>query len=239
MPRLMPLHLLFRRRAALLAPLVVLAGCGGGERAADDRPTQAEPARKQDRDSGKFPERPQVLDDFSDRGSGWEAAGYRAGAYVLRDGAAAAPQPVEPGRRGALAEVAVSPPRSGAAGLFCRGSADGRSGYALLLDAEHRVRLLRVENGRTATLKRFRLAPNERSDAGKPTLLRLACGTAAPGKPLTIGFTVNSSPFAYVRDARALPAGASTRAGLIAEDGSAARFDEFALWLAEGGVANR
>jgi hypothetical protein len=217
------------RRATITCAIAVLllAGCGGDEeRAATPQPA-ATPA-------GSFPDRPQFADDFSDPGSGWAAGGYRDGAYRLHGGADAvaafAPVRVEPGNRGTLSEAAVVAPRAGAAGLSCRMSADRRTGYVLLLYGRSRIQLVRLDDGRAETLKAHALTPNERSDPGEPTLLRLGCGTGEPGSPVTLSYTVNATPYGFVADRDGVDPGGSARAGIVARDG-AARFDEFALWL--------
>jgi hypothetical protein len=209
------------RKLIPLALVLLLAACGAEESAPQPRPAK-------ERTAGVFPPRPQFTDRFADPGSGWPAGGYRAGGYTVR-GAVPAPQRVTPGRRGTLAEVRVRPPRGGgSAGLFCRGTRDASRGYALLVDAGGRVAVLRIDGRRTRALKHFRLAPNERSN---PALLRLGCGEGAGDQPVTLAFTVNASPYGYVYDKPPLPAGATSHAGLLAD--GRARFDDYALWLAE------
>lgn len=223
----MPLRL---ATAALAA--VALAGCGDDEPPAAERPAgTATPAATRDPAAGSFPDRPQHTDDFSDRGSGWPAAGYRRGAYAIGAGAVLAPWPVEPATRGTLSEAVVRPPDEGAAGLLCRASSDGGTGYALLLSAGGRVRLLRFEDGTARILKEHELTPNERAEPGDGTLLRLTCGSGAPGGPVTLGYTVNATPFGFVADARAVDPGKVAHVGLIAQDGQAV-FDNVALFLA-------
>ncbi len=80
-------------------------------------------------------------------------------------------------------------------------------------------------------IKQHRLTPNERSDRGKPSLLRLGCGTGQPGQPLTLIYSINATPFGYVTDRESIDPGRTARVGLLARDG-AARFDDFALYLA-------
>jgi hypothetical protein len=222
------------RLATATLAVLALAGCGG-----DDEPPAAErpagtatPAATRDPAAGSFPDRPQHADDFADRASGWPAAGYRRGAYAVADGAVLAPWPVRPATRGTLSEATLAPPDGGAAGLLCRASADGGTGYALLLGADGRVRLLRFEDGRASTLKEHRLTPNERADPGEPSLLRLVCGSGAPGGPVTLAYTVNATPYGYVADERAVDPGDRAHVGLIAQDGQAV-FDDVALFLAE------
>jgi hypothetical protein len=80
-------------------------------------------------------------------------------------------------------------------------------------------------------LNQHRLTPNERSDPGKASLLRLGCGTAVPGEPVTLIYAINATPFGYVTDQDSIDPGGSARVGLLARDG-VARFDNFALYLA-------
>ena len=218
---------------ALAAVVLLASGCGEDE---DVREAPAMPknAVTPDPAAGAFPARPQVTDDFEDPGSGWPRTGYRDGVYVVSDGGTAAvlaPQRIEPATRGTLAEVVVEPSRGGA-GLLCRASFDGGSGYALLLGADGRVQLSRIEDGGSSVLKDFQLTPNERSERGKPSLLRLGCGTGKPGEPVTLIFSVNATPYGTVVDERAVDPGPEARVGLVARDGTA-RFDDFALSLAE------
>ena len=185
--------------------------------------------------AGSFPDRPQVLETFSKPGSGWPRDGYRKGAFVLpAKGSAAvlAPQPVEPATRGTLSEVTVQVPERGAAGLLCRASANGGTGYGLLLSGRGKVQLLRLEDGNAKVLKQHFLTPNERSDRGKPSLLRLGCGTGTPGEPVTLIYAINATPFGYVTDQDSIDPGSTARVGLLARDG-VARFDNFALYLAD------
>ncbi len=222
----------FRLATAALAA-VALAGCGDDEPPAAERPAgTATPAATRDPAAGSFPDRPQHADDFSDRGSGWPRAGYRRGAYAIGAGAVLAPWPGEPATRGTLCEAGVAPPDGGAAGLLCRASSDGGTGYALLLGADARVRLLRFEDGTARTLKEHELTPNERAEPGEGSLLRLTCGSGAPGEPVTLGYTVNATPYGFVADERAVDPGDRAHVGLIAQDGQAV-FDNVALFLAE------
>jgi hypothetical protein len=219
--------------AATLA--AALGGCGGGDEAPRERAAATPaPTVTPDPAAGSFPDRPQVLDKFDDDGSGWPRDGYRDGLFVLpaRSSAAVlAPKRIEPATRGTLSEVIAEPARGGAAGLLCRASADGGTGYALLLDARSTVRLLHLEDGKAKVLKQHRLTPNERSDPGKPSLLRLGCGTGKPGEPVTLIYAINATPFGYVTDRVSVDPGAQARVGLLARNG-AARFDDFALYLA-------
>jgi hypothetical protein len=221
----------FRLAAAALAA-AALAGCGDDDPPAAERPAgNATPSATRDPAAGSFPERPQHADDFSDPGSGWPRAGYRQGAYAVAGGAVLAPWPVRPATRGTLIEAVIEPPDGGAAGLLCRMSPDGGTGYALLLGADASVRLLRFEDGTARTLKQHELTPNERADPGAGSLLRLTCGSAAPGRPLTLGYTVNATPYGYVADEQAVDPGDRAAVGLIAQGGQAT-VDDVAVFLA-------
>jgi len=215
-----------------LAAALLAGGCGDDEvRQAPDRPATA---TTPDPAAGAFPAKPQVVDDFEDPSSGWPRTGYRDGVYVVSDGgtgAVLAPQRVTPATRGTLAEVVLEPSRGGA-GLLCRAASDGSAGYALLLGADGRVQLSRIDDGKASVLKDFRLTPNERSERGKASLLRLGCGTGSPGEPVTLIFSVNATPYGTVVDEHGVDPGAEARVGLVARDG-AATFDDFALSLAE------
>ena len=174
------------RIATAAALAAALGGCGETDEPAQKREAPRAPTVTPAPGAGSFPAKPQVVDKFDDDGSGWPRDGYRDGAFVLpADGSAAvlAPKRIEPATRGTLSEVIAEPARGGAAGLLCRASADGGTGYALLLDSKSTVQLLRLEDGKVKVLKQHKLTPNERSDPGKPSLLRLGCGTGKPGQP--------------------------------------------------------
>ena len=63
------------------------------------------------------------------------------------------------------------------------------------------------------------------------SLLRLTCGSGAPGGPVTLGYTVNATPYGFVADPRAVDPGEVAHVGLIAQEGQAV-FDNVALFLA-------
>ena len=185
--------------------------------------------------AGSFPDRPQVVEKFS-------RPGLRLAARRLSRRRLRAPRARLRGRAraasGSSRPPAARSPRSsssrrrgGAAGLLCRASDDGGTGYGLLLGADGKVQLLRLDGGKVRVIKQHRLTPNERSDRGKPSLLRLGCGTGEPGKPLTLIYSINATPFGYVTDRESIDPGRSARVGLLARDG-VARFDDFALYLA-------
>jgi hypothetical protein len=230
-------HTMLARFVTLAALASALGGCGsdGGGEATPDAPTAAPTATvTPDPAAGDFPSRPQVVEKFSRPGSGWPRDGYREGAFILpaRGSAAVlAPQKVEPATRGTLSEVTTQLPKRGAAGLLCRASANGGTGYGLLVGNNAKVQLLRLEGGKVRVIKQHRLTPNERSDPGKPTLLRLGCGTGAPGQPVTLIYAINATPFGYVTDRESVDPGSTAHVGLLARDG-VGKFDNFALYLA-------
>jgi hypothetical protein len=221
---------------ALALALAALAGCGGDDDAAQAPKPSPTATATPDPAAGSFPSRPQVIETFSKPGSGWPRDGYREGSFVLpaKEGSAAvlAPKRVEPPTRGTLSEVTVRVPERGAAGLLCRASADGSTGYGLLLSGRSKVQLLRLDGGNVRVLKQHLLTPNERSDRGKPSLLRLGCGTGKPGEPITLIYSINATPFGYLTDRESVDPGSAARVGLLARDG-VAQFDDFALYLAD------
>jgi hypothetical protein len=225
-----------RRLVALAVLPVALAACGSDDKETAQAPKATPaPTVTPDPAAGSFPSRPQVLETFEKPGTGWPRDGYREGSFVLpaRGSAAVlAPQRIEPPTRGTLSEVTVRVPKRGAAGLICRASSDGGTGYGLLLSGRSKVQLLRLDAGKVRVIKQHFLTPNERSDSGKPSLLRLGCGTGAPGQPLTLIYAINATPFGYVTDQESIDPGGSARVGLLARDG-VAQFDNFALYLAD------
>jgi hypothetical protein len=229
-------HTMLPRLACAAALAAALGGCGsdGGADAPAAPKATATPAVTPDSAAGDFPSRPQLLERFSKPGSGWPRDGYREGAFILpaRGSAAVlAPQKVQPATRGTLSEVTTQLPKRGAAGLLCRASANGGTGYGLLVGGDAKVQLLRLEGGTVRVIKQHRLTPNERSDPGKPTLLRLGCGTGAPGQPVTLIYSINATPFGYVTDRESVDPGGTAHVGLLARDG-VGKFDNFALYLA-------
>ena len=70
-----------RRLLPVPVLLLALAGCGSEKQAAEaPKPT---PKVTPDPAAGSFPDRPQVVEKFSDPGSGWPRDGYRGGAFVF------------------------------------------------------------------------------------------------------------------------------------------------------------
>ena len=55
------------------------------------------------------------------------------------------------------------------------------------------MQLLRLGGRQGRALKKHKLTPNERSDPGKPSLLRLGCGTATPGQPVMLIYAINAN----------------------------------------------
>ena len=149
-----------RRRAAR-------GGCG------EDDEVREAPAMPDDRHharprGGRLPGRPQVTDDFADPGSGWPRTRLPRGRLRRvgrRDGRRARAAARRRPRPAARSPRSWSSRRAAAPACCCRASYDGAPGYALLLGADGRVQLSRIEDGKASVLKDFRLTPNERSDA--------------------------------------------------------------------------
>ena len=219
-------------RALRLAVGVALVATACGSPGAAPSPTPAPD------DPGAFPERPQFLDDFSDRASGWPDQAYADGALVLGGGRltrVAAPVAIDPGRTGTLLEAEVTlDGESGAAGLFCRGSDEG--GYEFTLSTAGAWRVQRVDATGERVLGSGEIPEGDLSAPGEPILLRFVCGAGAAGEPVSLGFTVNATTLSFVRDPGGLEPPGSSSAGVLIAGGStdfSARFDNFALWLAE------
>ena len=226
------------RLTAALAALL-LAGCGSEERSEPEAPARGD--RDTGRDGrvpgGQLPGPAAVHRRLLAGRLGLAAERISRGrvppAPRRRDRRRTRAPERRPGERAARSSRrSIEAPAGGGAGLLCRASEDYRTGYALLLYGRSRIQLVRLQDGDATTLKAHTLTPNERSDQGEPTLLRLGCGTGEPGRPVTLSYTVNATPYGFVADRKSIDPGDSARVGLVARDG-AARFDDFALWLAE------
>lgn len=76
----------------------------------------------------------------------------------------------------------------GRAGVFCRGSDDGRTGYELTVDRRGRARLERVEDGRRALLAGYDADIAAAASPDEPLPVVLACGTGTErGSGVTLG----------------------------------------------------
>lgn len=209
------------------------SGAGASDASVADRPPPARgtPAQR----AGRIPDRPQVLLDLRRRPSAWPArlatpagsGGFVPGGYRLQARAdrlllAPAPRPAVPSTRSVLLESVVRlPDRGGAAGLFCRGSADRRRAYALLVRADGRWSVERLEDGRRRVLGSG-VVSLRTTRPGQATALRLLCGAGRAAENLTLGFTINAQPLRFVRDARSLAPPGRGGLGLAARGGSAA-----------------
>jgi len=239
-----------RRLLALLAALCALAINACGKDDADptaSATTTAAPAAKQD--PGAFPDKPQILLRFAARPEDWPAqvrkggseAGYAAGRYRLTGtGTAfrvALPRPIEPAARGVLLETTLRLTRSGRAGLFCRGSEDGRSGYELTVDRSGHWEITRVEDGVGKPVGDGEVGAEAVGGKSGDALVRLICGAAEVGKPLSLGFTIGAREVEFVRDEQALAPASTSRVGLVvrtsAQAAAQASFEYFAASLAE------
>lgn len=242
--------MLSRRLLCALPAVLLLAACGGD----DPKPPAAKakatttPARVADAPAGRFPDTPQVDLDFTKGEQGLPPVKSAAGTAALagdsylvrlaRAGSLRAPaeRAAKPGSAGISVVGTVRRPErlQGRAGVFCRGSQDGRSGYELTIDRRGRARLERVEDGRRTLTASFRAVVDRASPPGSPVPVVLTCGIDKDAK-ITLGFTVGARQLTYVRDARPLDPGPLGRAGLVATGGRGdeARFGALQLYLAE------
>lgn len=247
--------MLSRARWAALAASLALVACGAdvaapgpGPSSPVPEPPAAEPSAEVDpvTDPGAFPAEPALREQFEDPGSGWPPEGYADGRYrVAVEGqrpfaAVAAPLAIEPGAAGVYLESEVSlTGGAGRAGLHCRGGEDGQTFYALSVGADGSWAMERYEGGTGVVLDGGTLPDTVLSDDGQANLLRLICGAAAAGTPVSLVFTVNATQYLTVIDPVALEAGAGSTAGLFvgAQEGGSAQavYDNLAIWVAEPG----
>lgn len=242
--------MLTRARWAALATALALAACGAdaadtGSRAAPSPPSAPAPSAAQEdplTDPGAFPSEAALREQFEDPASGWPAAGYADGRYrVAVEGGrpfatVAAPVAIEPPLSGVFVEAEVtSTAGTGRAGLHCRGSQDGETLYALSIGADGSWAMERYEGGVGALLDGGTLPDTVLGDPGEPNLLRLICGSAAPGTAVSLVFTVNATQYLTVTDPVALDPGPSSTAGLFVSGAGEAAYDNLALWVAEAG----
>lgn len=242
--------------AALLAAglALALAACGedgGAGVGAGDRSSAAPGATPTGATASgggeRFPDRPQVDLDFAGGGSDElpaverpEGAGASTeGSYRLRltDGGvvrAPARRIAEPGAAAVSVVGTIRAPTrlDGQAGLFCRGSADGRTGYELTVDRRGRVRLERVEDGRRTLLAGYDARIDAAVPPDEPLPLVLACGTGTePGSGVTLGIAVGARPTTFIGDRRPLAPGPRGLAGLVVSGGAPASADFAAFQL--------
>jgi hypothetical protein len=227
--------------AAVAALVAALAGCGEQPAAAPVAPAGQTEAVA---DPGAFPDEPLLREQFGDPAAGWPATGYQGdGTYRLAAGdgdafvTAPAPLVIEPGTAGTLAEAEVTLGGAGGrAGLFCRGSEDGQTMYALSVSANGAWALERYEEGNASVLESGTLPEGIVNPPGQPNLLRLICGAGEPGATASLVVTVNATPYITAQDPDSIDPGTSSRVGLFAaSEGGAfeARFDNVAVWVAK------
>lgn len=235
------LHRLTRATVGL-GLAVAAAGCGGSE------PRAATPEPTREAGESRVAPRPQVIIDFARDSRGFaEADGVAPAQDSLRLTAGAQPtrapleRPVEPGRRVAMVVTTIRDldRLPGRAGVLCRGSADGRTGYELTIDRRERVRLERVQDGRRTLLAGYDADLGKPVPADAPVPLSLACGTGTgtgSGGGVSLAVSAGVRQPTLIRDPRPLPAEASTRVGLVAggPEGASADFAAFTLTLGEG-----
>lgn len=209
------------RRAIVLAGLA-LAACGGDEAA--ERPERTPAPAPAATPAGGFPDRPQV-----------ELGGRSLAAPGEGSRRAAAPRAAEPGSQAVTVVATVRAPEEldGRAGVFCRGSADGRSGYELTVDRRGRVELDRVEDGRRTLLAGYSKRIDTAVDPSQPLPVMLACGRG-DRRGVTLGVLVGVGQFTYVRDRRPVDPGPRGEAGLVASGGTA-DFAALQLYFAPAG----
>lgn len=238
-------------RGAIVGALLALAlsGCGGvdgqaeptspaGTPSAQEAPSVTEP--------GAFPDEPVLREQFDDPASGWPAEGYADGGYRLTlagEGqilTAAAPVAVEPGSTGAFIEAEVTLlGTNGRAGLFCRGTPDGRTLYAFTIGADGAWALERYEGGAPTTVASDNLPEGIVNPPGEANLLRLICGAGPPGSPASFALTINATPYLTAQDPTSLDPGGASQVGAVVvgqgtgEGAVEAHYDNVAVWIAD------
>lgn len=237
--------LLIARRVLAAALLgLALPGCSSDRDQTDSPPhrgaERSTSTAAAERDPGEFPARPDLIEDFSAGAPAWPAGELADGSatrpnngtYLLRVAGgrdlhtAAAPIELRDENRGTLIETSVRPAPGGRVGLFCRGSADGGTGYFFLLGDDGSWSVSRRRAGEERVLRSGVLPELDRPDNGELVLLRLACGTGVAGGILSMGVTINASGLFGVNDPDGLPAPPSSRVGLaVAREPGAAAFE--------------
>ena len=240
--------MLSRRLLCALPAVLLLAACGADEPKRVTAKATATPAARRMLPPGAS-RRPRRSTSTSPPGEqGLPPVDSAAGTGTLEDdsfvmrlaraGSLRAPsdRAAEPGTAGISVVGTIRRPErlQGRAGVFCRGSANGRSGYELTVDRQGRARLERVEDGRRTLTAGFRAVVDRASPPGTPVPVVLTCGIDKDAK-ITLGFTVGARQLTYVRDERPLDPGSSGRAGLVVTGarGDEARFGALQLYLAE------
>lgn len=231
-----------RARALLLATLLSgLAACGGGgddDREANLRPRGTTAATGATSSLGPPAGRPQVDVDFA-RGASDELPAFEStdgsgaqqdGSYRLRlfeGDAVRAParRTATPGTAPVVVVGTVRAPTEldGRAGVFCRGSADGRTGYELSVDRVGRVRLERVRDGRRTLIAGYEARIDAASPPDAPLPLVLFCaGGPGTGAEATLGVVVGVKAMTFFADPEPLEPGPRAQAGLVVSGGGRA-----------------
>lgn len=218
--------------------LVAASGCGGGDGEPSRPGARTAPGATSRSDDvlgrlsevvpGRFPDRPQLVLRFDrestpvPRVESAEGSGdVMDGAFRLRlerAGTARAPAPeIRPtGDRAVLVAATLREPQGirGRAGVFCRGSSGGRSGYQLTVDDAGMVRLARVEDGRRRVLARDRVRLGEGVPPGQPVPVSLLCSPGRSGG-LAVGYAVGAREISLVDDPEPLLPGENAGLGLV------------------------
>lgn len=206
------------RLATLAVIAATAAACGGEEperRAPAPKP--AATATPAGAPGEGFPDRPQV--DLRPRS--------------LDGGRQAAPEAKPPTTPAYVIGTVRRPERlPGRAGVFCRGSQDGRTGYELTVDRRGRVELDRVQAGRRTLLAGYETRVGAAVDPEQPLPVILVCGKGDE-RGVTLGVLVGVGQLTFIRDRRPLDPGARGRTGLVATGGRA-EFGALQVFLAPG-----
>lgn len=193
-----------------------------------------------------FSDRPQVDLDLA-QGPADALPGFRSAAgtgaqdgrsFRLRlsrgDGVRApARRVVAPGVTAVLVVATVRAPTEldGRAGVFCRGSEDGQTGYELSVDRTGRARLERVRDGRRTLLAGYQARIDAAVPPDAPLPLQLFC--SGTGAQTRLGVVVGVKAVTFFEDPEPLAPGARARSGLVVsgESRAAADFAAFQLWI--------
>lgn len=182
------------------ACLLLLAGCGGG--AGIGAPASAPPTSTASTGSSAgAPSTEPGSDQDGAAGQGTLADGYAytdESARTLATGEAV-PVPFDPpaDALGALTEVGVVMPPTGATTLACDLGADGS--VALELTAEGGWTVLHSTDGASAELAGGVLEPGQRGEPGELTALRLLCSSSPDG--LAVGVSLHGAGVTFVEGA--------------------------------------
>lgn len=238
------------RSLRFLTACVLVAGavgCGGSARTTSEPPrTNAPPSGSSGRAAAKAPQIGELEVDFA-KGQATGLLGFTGGAgsgtvlgssyrLKLTDGdaiRAPATMDVEPGDRSVVVIATIRAPTelNGRAGVFCRGSDGGRSGYELSVDKTGRVRLERVENGARKLLAGYEARIDAASPPDAPLPVILVCGGRKGASEVTLGVTVGVKALTFFDDPDPLSVQAQVRSGLVVSGGAPAAADFAAFKL--------